>query len=104
MTESEYDPKLYLCPQCGYVIGIIMRGSERRPRLNVLRNGVHAAQVLDLGDLRQVVYVVRNMDQGEVTCGYCGAHRAWRMSDQGIDELIARRKKRTFGLTEVDCG
>jgi len=100
--SDEYDPKLYLCQECGFVIGIIFRGSERRPRLNVLRNGFHVASVMSMGDLREVGYVVRNMDAGDVTCGKCGGHRTWRMSDQAIDELIARRKKRTLGLQDTD--
>lgn len=92
------EPKPYLCSECGYVIGFIMRGNDRRPKLSVMRNGCHITQLGTLGDPLQIQYAVSSLEHGIIHCAMCGAQRVWSMSDQSLSELISRRKQRTFGL------
>jgi uncharacterized protein (UPF0212 family) len=44
------------------------------------------------------VFAIVDMEQGTVRCPHCGAERTWRMGDQALEDLLANRKKRTFGL------
>ena len=92
MTDT-YEPRLWLCNECGFVLGVVLRDSSRRAELNVFRNGMHIVNVKQIGDLHKVTYATIIRD-GDVTCATCGARRTWRMSDQAMDDLLARRKRR----------
>jgi hypothetical protein len=102
------NPRPYLCEKCNYVLGFVIRGSDRRPKLSVLRLSAHADQLEALVDMvlrgARDVYSVIGLEQGEVICLHCGAGRKWSMSQAALDELLSRRRARTFGLEEVGSG
>jgi len=98
---ADSDAKLYLCNQCGMVLGVIMRGTNRRDQLNVLRNGAAVSVFSALGDVREINYVVRDLDQGIIVCSVCGAQREYHFSQQALDDLIERKRNRTYGLMDV---
>jgi hypothetical protein len=95
------DYKVYTCRHCGLILGVIMRGSSRQPKLNVLRNGANPDAFHLLGDVNKINYAVRNMDQGTVVCSVCGSQREYHVSEQAMDEMLERRARRNYGLTDV---
>jgi hypothetical protein len=101
------NPRPYVCQRCNYVLGFVMRGSDRRPKLSVLRLSAHADQLEALVDMAlhgtRSLYSVMGLEQGEVICLHCGAGRVWSMSEAAIENLLERRRARTFGL-EVEDG
>lgn len=97
------DPKPYYCEQCGYVLGLIRKGPDRRSKLDVFRLPLPTLAIL-VDSSSEYSYAVIELEQGNVPCGHCGAVRKWRISDHALDDLLARRKKRTFGLMEVEHG
>ena len=101
---SDCEPRAWVCKQCGYVLGFIMRGNDRRVKLSVLHNTCHPDMLTLIGNPRELNFKVWDMEQGTVLCGFCGASRTWHMSEQAMDDLIGRRRDRTFGLEEVERG
>jgi hypothetical protein len=100
MSDND-DPKPYLCEQCGAVLGMIIKGSDRRAKLSVFRLTLPAVA----GQLESLPgdypFGVTELEQGNPVCGICGAVRKWRMSQRALDELLERSEKRSYGLVEV---
>ncbi len=92
MSESE--PRVWTCKHCARVMGFIVRGSDRRTRLHVLKATCNEINAKAMAEVKPLVV----LDAGTVTCGWCGAERTWSMSEATMDDLLARRKTRTFGL------
>lgn len=107
MIDNNYEPRLWLCNECGFVLGVVQQDNSQRPgsylryKLAILRNGCHISNIGQLGDLRNVATAARLIEGGDVSCGMCGAVRRWLMSDQALEDLITRRRKRTYGLEPV---
>jgi hypothetical protein len=94
---SEYEPQMWACNQCKRVVGVVVRGSDRRSKLHVLRHGCHVDNADVLADVTKIRPAVI-LEAGTVVCGWCGAERTWSMSEQALDDLLARRKTRGYGL------
>lgn len=98
---NDQSPSLWKCNQCDVVLGVLTR-DQRRPSLHVLRKEmrvINMTRELSVNTDRDM-FVVLDLQDGMVVCGHCGNHRKWRMSDQVLDDMLERRKKRTFGLEE----
>jgi hypothetical protein len=95
---SDCSPKLWKCEQCGVILGLVRRGSGRIGKLDVFRFPAWPSQADKLAKMQRGDYALVALEQGIVRCGHCGADRAWNMGDQALEDLLANRKKRKFGL------
>lgn len=94
------EPKPFVC-RCGSILGLIVRGNDHRSRLWAFRDTLQAGDWN--GMISDYRFRMRNVEQGEIECDYCRASTPWVASERALVELLARRKKRTFGL-EVEHG
>lgn len=92
------DPRSWKCGQCGVILGLVRRDNDRRPKLDVLQRFVYPCDIAILIERSREAYLIVEMEQGTVRCGHCGAERTWHMGEQAMDDLIANRRKRRFGL------
>jgi endogenous inhibitor of DNA gyrase (YacG/DUF329 family) len=96
-AADEDERRLYCCKRCKAVLGIMVK-RDHRWKLDVLRDNVSAKALKTC--LPITGYSVRGLEHGdEVICGRCGEKRTWNMSEAALDDLLSRRRRRTFGLT-----
>lgn len=84
------DHRLFLCKNCGMVLGVVSRDANRRYHLNVLRHGADVKTMPKLGDVKKINYAVRNLDYGTVVCSLCGNERTYHYSEDALNALIDR--------------
>jgi hypothetical protein len=84
--------------RCGYAVGTIVR-EKNRTRLGVYRWAVSPMEGNDSQGCQQII---AKMDAGDVSCSHCGNISQWQLSDRLLDDLIARRRRRNFGLAEEE--
>ena len=101
--DPTYDPRLWKCKRCDYVLAVVLRDNQRVRRLYVFVHPYELAGYMPAVkmqmDLVRCLFCVLGMDQGNVECQHCGNVQLWDMGEEALAEILAKRKERVYGLT-----
>jgi hypothetical protein len=105
--SNQYEPRVWKCKSCHFVLGIILCDSDNLPKLNVLRKAIPLTELCELGDVRNQssgIYAVINVGSCRVGCGQCGAKRKWNLSkaqETVLDEQFEDLSKKQWEAAYV---
>jgi hypothetical protein len=86
----------YRCERCKAVLGIVFRGNDHRLKVNVFRVSIVPGELPHTEKYApQKIYLVKDLEQGKVVCGMCGAVQPWNMSETALKKLNLRRRRKT---------
>jgi hypothetical protein len=90
-TETDtVHQQVWLCKRCNHALGVIRR-SDNHAVLDVFRVAQRSKPFV-------MEYAITSLESGTLLCSNCHSSQKWHLSDTAIDRLIARRRKRSFGL------
>jgi hypothetical protein len=105
VIDPTYEPRPWRCDECGIILGVVLRGSNRVRTLYVFRRpnpgAVPEKDILFLAasdcysERQEAGELFREYDMfhGTVECGDCHALTTWHMSQEMLVELLLERYK-----------
>jgi len=91
--------KPWLCPECGWVIGKVVRSANKKERVGRMQQLVvfERTQIPEMVErVGRAEFGVRAIVEGSATvrCSNCDAERTWHPSQAALDLIIKRANKR----------